>query len=70
MSKAFVVVAMLAGAWACVIGGWGLSTASSMSTVELQEMGFWLSLAALSCGIGLVASGFARLFAGNTGRTT
>ena len=61
MSKVLIIVAILAGIWTAFIGAWGLAESGSASTVELQEMGFWLALAVFSSGVGLIAAGAARL---------
>jgi dipeptide/tripeptide permease len=52
---------VIAGGMTIFIGAWGQAIAGSMSTPELQEMQFWITLALIIAGVGLVASGVARL---------
>ena len=52
---------VIAGGMTIFIGTWGQVSAGSMSTPELQEMAFWITLALIIAGVGLVATGVARL---------
>ena len=61
MSNTLNIVAILAGLLTAFIGAWGLATYGSASTAELQEMQFWLALAVVSAGIGLMATSVARM---------
>lgn len=63
MKNVLNAIVIVAGIMTAFIGSWGFVTAGASSTAELQEMQFWISLALISGGIGLIVAGAAQLVA-------
>jgi hypothetical protein len=61
MYRALNIIVIIAGVVMAFIGAWGLITSGDASTAELQESQLWISIALLAGGIGLLASGLARI---------
>ncbi len=63
MARLLVFVAILAGVWATMVGGWGLVNHGTLSTGELQSAVLWIGSGLFAAGLGLIAAGLARLLA-------
>lgn len=61
MGRILTIIVIVAGAWTAFIGIWGMAISGNMSTAELQDMQWWIGLGLISVGIGVAASGAARL---------